>query len=144
MHNEWAENYYAFRAWILENIGERPPKKSIDRIDNDYGYHPYSLKGEMQLRWATKKEQNKNKRMRKSFGRKYGMCEIGGIRGSVAYVLNQLGIANTRWKQKMQPKRHKQSMSLGEAIKWCLNKTYENPPEIAYIEKPNLRLDIQA
>lgn len=142
MSDEWANSYYHFRDWIIENLGERPPEKSLDRVNNDYGYHPYSQTGEVQLRWATSKEQKLNQRKRKSHSRKYGMCEIGGIKGSVSYVLNQLGIASARWKQKMEPKIHKKSMSLREAIEWCLNKTYTNPPKISYIEKSDLRLNL--
>ena len=137
LEEEWASDYYAFRRWILNNLGERPPKKSLDRIDNDYGYHPTNPSGEVQLRWATSKQQNGNQRNRIS---KYGICEIGGIKGLVSTVMLELGIDNTRWVSKMKPKIHKQSMSLREAIEWCLNKTYEYPPEITYIENPDLRL----
>lgn len=42
---------------FLADMGERPsPKHSIDRIDNDRGYEPGNC------RWATRTEQNTNKR----------------------------------------------------------------------------------
>jgi len=43
--------------WILRNIGLRPSElHSIDRVDNNKGYEPNNL------RWATRKEQNTNKK----------------------------------------------------------------------------------
>ncbi len=42
---------------FLAHIGRKPsPKHSLDRIDNDRGYEPGNV------RWATSKEQNRNKR----------------------------------------------------------------------------------
>jgi hypothetical protein len=43
--------------WVLANLGERPsPQHTLDRIDNDGHYEPGNL------RWATRQEQNWNKR----------------------------------------------------------------------------------
>lgn len=43
--------------WVVDNLGYRPSKiHSIDRIDNDGHYEPGNL------RWATRSEQNSNKR----------------------------------------------------------------------------------
>ncbi len=47
----------AFAEWVLLNIGPPPTKAhSLDRIDNNRHYEPGNL------RWATAKEQNRNKR----------------------------------------------------------------------------------
>lgn len=48
----------AFAEWVLYNIGARPTAlHSLDRIDNDRHYEPGNL------RWATRAEQARNKRM---------------------------------------------------------------------------------
>ena len=53
---EWADNYVAFKTYILETIGERPKGMSLDRIDNDGNYEPGNIQ------WATQTEQHKNQR----------------------------------------------------------------------------------
>lgn len=41
---------------FLEDMGEQPPGFSLDRIDNNDGYHPGNCK------WSTRKEQQNNRR----------------------------------------------------------------------------------
>lgn len=61
--DEWQGKggYEKYRAYILENLGERPsPSYSIDRIDNSKGYEPGNL------RWANGQTQAFNRRIFKS------------------------------------------------------------------------------
>ena len=53
----WIVDFWAF----VEDMGDKPsPLHSIDRVDNDGIYHP------LNIRWATKKEQQNNRRCSKS------------------------------------------------------------------------------
>lgn len=56
IYEKWENDFAAFERYILENLGERPKNKSLDRIDNDKGYEPGNL------RWGTPQEQQSNKR----------------------------------------------------------------------------------
>lgn len=55
---EW-HDAAVFIAWIEANLGPRPQGMSLDRIDNDLGYHPGNV------RWSTASEQALNRRPRR-------------------------------------------------------------------------------
>lgn len=58
MEEEWIDDFAAFDDYINENLGPRPsPQHSVDRRDNEFGSY---VKGN--LRWATPREQARNRR----------------------------------------------------------------------------------
>lgn len=48
-----------FIAYLIENLGPKPPGMTLDRIDNQRGYYPGNI------RWATWKQQAANRRQRR-------------------------------------------------------------------------------
>lgn len=84
---EW-DDYTVF----LQDMGERPTGRSIDRIDNAKGYEPGNC------RWATKLEQMRNTRVARwiEFNGKRQILsewarEFGTNPGQVHYWINKLG-----------------------------------------------------
>jgi hypothetical protein len=59
MWPEWKEAA-AFIHWVLDNLGERPPKMDLDRINNHGNYEPGNL------RWATRSQNRRNTRPMKA------------------------------------------------------------------------------
>lgn len=58
--DEWRDDFLAFLSWATKNGYQEG--LTIDRVDNDKGYSPENC------RWATKAEQNRNKRTVKRGG----------------------------------------------------------------------------
>lgn len=62
VYPKWQYDQYSFIRYMLDNLGDRPPGFSLDRIDNSKGYTPGNL------RWADRTTQATNRR-----GRRYVM-----------------------------------------------------------------------
>ncbi len=56
IYEPWRTDVAAFIAWITEELGARPPGRSLDRVNNDGPYAPGNL------RWSTRREQSLNRR----------------------------------------------------------------------------------
>lgn len=56
VYKPWVNDYLSFKKWILNNLGERPIGKTLDRINNNGDYEPENLK------WSTSYEQVHNRR----------------------------------------------------------------------------------
>jgi len=79
------KNYGRRGVWVCErwkeynnflaDMGERPPGMSIDRIDNNIGYTPSNC------RWATRLQQNRNKRTNRAVGSHPSLTEAAEIYG---------------------------------------------------------------
>jgi DNA anti-recombination protein RmuC len=54
---QWRNDPAAFIGWLLQNIGSRPPERTLDRIDVNGNYEPGNL------RWATDAEQIANRQL---------------------------------------------------------------------------------
>ena len=54
-----SHGFWSFRNWVLDNLGNRPIGKELDRIDNDGSYEPGNL------RWATPAQNAQNSSMAK-------------------------------------------------------------------------------
>jgi hypothetical protein len=90
IHPTWVDSYTTF----LSDVGRRPsPDMSIDRINNNGNYEPGNV------RWATRSQQNANKRQ---LGRKKrSFHEIDGVRKPISEWLLEYGISNSAFRKRV-------------------------------------------
>tara|TARA_R110000765_G_scaffold376076_2_gene466781 strand:+ start:1523 stop:2149 length:627 start_codon:yes stop_codon:yes gene_type:complete len=55
VYEGWIDNFSDFSTYVNKELGERPNKYSLDRIDNNKGYEPNNLK------WSSPTEQVRNR-----------------------------------------------------------------------------------
>jgi hypothetical protein len=78
------ERWDKFVPYYIDT-GEAPPGKSLDRINNDSGYTPGNV------RWATRAEQNRNRRLPKRKRRRSNLTEIKKFAASLARAASAPG-----------------------------------------------------
>jgi hypothetical protein len=74
------EPWYADVRNFHADVGDPPPGKSLDRIDNNRGYEPGNV------RWATAIEQARNQRPRKRKPRRSTVAEIQAYAAALAWA----------------------------------------------------------
>lgn len=100
MYPLWKDSFATFQADLLKEIGERPSKKhTLDRADNDKGYHPGNV------RWSISTRQNRNKRTNH-------MVFFKGKERSLAEVAEMTGVDHRR----LQHRVVDQEMTIDEAV----------------------------
>ena len=83
VHDAWKDSFIAF----LADMGERPPKHTLDRIDNGRNYEPENC------RWATWQTQQRNRQNNR-------MIEFNGETLCMTEWANRLGVkpATIHWR----------------------------------------------
>ena len=70
----WKKGFCEFLEYVENNLGAKPEKHSLDRINNSGNYEPGNL------RWADCSLQNKNKKRKNQSGYKY-VYAVSGSNG---------------------------------------------------------------
>lgn len=93
-----AERWNTFESFLAD-LGECPPRHSLERIDNGKGYGPENCK------WATRAEQNRNTRRNR-------WVTLGGSRMVLKDAVTALGISESAIYQRMK----RRGISMQQAI----------------------------
>jgi hypothetical protein len=138
------ERWKTYSAFA-EDMGERPPGTTLDRIDNDGNYEPSNC------RWATRKEQQRNQTVT-------SRVEIEGKSYVAVDLAEQIGVETTtivaRAKRGLSlaevldptPHTQRSGLALGAAIHWQMKRSqthckrgHEFTPKNTYITKEGWR-----
>lgn len=129
MYEPWVKDRGAFIVWVLDNLGLPPtPEHTIDRIENDYGYFPTQPNGEPQLRWATKAEQNENRRQYQA--ERWGWWKVGKHEGSLFYVCKKWGINDSSVKNWTKATATRGALTLKQALNKVLKQKHGRSPRV--------------
>lgn len=86
--------------WVLDNLGTKPsPEMSLDRVDNNRGYEPGNL------RWATRAEQARNKRVYKRTNNGERIRKIMEVRKDITYESIRMWVASGMTDEEILNKR---------------------------------------
>jgi hypothetical protein len=98
-------NYLNF----LADMGEQPPGKTLDRIDNNKGYSPDNC------RWATPKEQQRNQRNTRKVtieGKEYLAIELAELAGKKTDTIVKRANQGLTYKEVIDTKKHNFNLGL--------------------------------
>lgn len=103
---------------FLADMGIRPEGHSIDRIDNNKGYEPGNC------RWATREEQNKNRRIRTVNTFEKNLITIDGETKFLSHWCRELGISHTTIWNRVR----KHNITIKEALSYKPNEKGKSKP----------------
>jgi hypothetical protein len=97
---------------FVQDMGERPPGATLDRVNNDGPYSPENC------RWATRKEQARNQRVTRYVmieGLKYRAADLAELSGLKTDTIVERAQSGMTYEQVISPDRHvfREGLALG-------------------------------